>query len=264
MQRHIYRALWGMENLGATFEDKIAMIAEAGYDGVDGFLLPGAPPAAEFARIVRDHGLKLIMAAQIPERDQIEPTLKQLAEYEPVKIGVHSGRDSMTRDEASAYFEHALRVEEQIGIPVLHETHRGRILFTPWDTLHYLRQFDNLKIVADYSHWVNVCERLPDDQAEALELANRRAHHVHARIGYGEGPQVPDPSAPEYAGERAWHEHQWRQISQHRAAAGESVITITPEYGPAPYLHTLPHTNVPVADNWQICLWAMRQLRALV
>ncbi len=264
MELLIFRALWGMESLGGTFADKIALIAAAGYDGVDGYLLPDAPPPAEYARIVRDHGLKLIMAAQVTERDQLDATLEHLAAYEPITIGIHSGRDSMTRDQASAFFEHALHVETQIGIPVLHETHRGRILFTPWDTLYYLRQFDDLKIVADYSHWVNVCERLPDDQAEALALANQRAQHIHARIGYAEGPQVPDPAAPEYAAERAWHEQQWRQIIQQRAAAGASFVTITPEYGPPPYLHTLPHTNVPVADNWQICLWAQRELRALV
>ena len=32
-------------------------------------------------------------------------------------------------------------------------------------------------------------------------------------------------------------------------------MTIEPEHGPAPYLHTLPHTNVPVADLWAVNDW---------
>lgn len=259
----VFRSLWGMDNPAETFERKIERIAEAGYDGVEGFVLASTLPPAEFNAVVRANGLKLIMAAQIPTQADITPTLETLAAYEPIKIGIHPGRDSMTRDEGSAFFEQALRVEERIGIPVAHETHRGRILYSPWDTLYYLRQFDGLKLVADYSHWVNVCERLPEDQADALALANSRAAHIHARVGYEQGPQAPDPAAPEYAAQRAWHETQWRQIIANRRAAGDDIVTATPEYGPAPYLHTLPHTNVPVADNWQVCLWGMAQVRGL-
>ncbi len=102
---------------------------------------------------------------------------------------------------------------------------------------------------------------MPDDQREALELANRRAIHIHGRVGYEEGPQVPDPSAPEYAGHLAWHERQWQEIRQHRQQAGADYLTFTPEYGPPSYLHTLPHTNVPVADLWQVCLWGAARAR---
>jgi sugar phosphate isomerase/epimerase len=259
MHLHVFRALWGMT--GST-DEQIERIAAAGYDGVESFIGASDQSAAAFTALIRRHNLQLIMAGVVSSIAEIEPTLKQLAEYQPIKIGLHSGRDSMTHDEGCAFFEAALRVEEQIGIPVAHETHRGRILFTPWDTLYYLRQFDALKIVADYSHWVNVCERLPDDQAAALELANRRAFHIHARIGYEQGPQVPDPSAPEYAPQREWHERQWQQIRQDRA--GDEALTLTPEYGPPPYLHTLPHTRMPVADNWQVCLWGMQAARKLL
>ncbi len=258
MQLLIFRALWGMT--GST-EEQIARIAAAGYDGVEGFIGASTLSTADFTALVRSHGLKLIMAGAVDSTSALDATLQQLAEYEPIKIGLHSGRDSMSHDEGSAYFEAALRIEERLGIPVAHETHRGRILFAPWETLYYLRRFNELKIVADYSHWVNVCERLPDDQAEALDLANRRTAHIHSRIGYEEGPQVPDPAAPEYAAQRAWHEQQWRQILDYHADA--PAFTITPEYGPPPYLHTLPHTNVPVADNWEVCLWGMRTARAL-
>jgi hypothetical protein len=114
---------------------------------------------------------------------------------------------------------------------------------------------------ADFSHWVTVCERLPDDQEEALSLACSRTLHIHGRVGYEQGPQVPDPGAPEYGAHLAWHEARWDRIRKIHEEAGSSILTFTPEYGPPPYLHTTPRANEPVADLWEICLWQARRIR---
>lgn len=257
----VFKALWGMSG---GLEQQLEQIAAAGYDGVEAWvegimLQPGA-----FRRLVDSFHLKLVIAGPITLPAEIEPTLKHYAAFEPLKINIHSGRDSLTHDEGCAFFEQALKTEVAIGLPVSHETHRGRLLFTPWDTAFYLRQFPQLHITADYSHWVNVCERLPDDQHEALALANSRATHIHGRVGYEEGPQVPDPRAPEYAPQVAWHEQQWWAIKSARLAANDLPLTFTPEYGPPMYLHTLPHTSVPVADLWAICWHGMERARLLL
>jgi sugar phosphate isomerase/epimerase len=108
MQLLIFRALWGMTG---PFEAQIERIAAAGYDGVDGFPETSTLPPAEFSALVASHGLKLIMATQVNRREQLEPALQKLAEYAPLKIGLHSGRDSMSREEGCAFIEEALRVE---------------------------------------------------------------------------------------------------------------------------------------------------------
>jgi hypothetical protein len=257
MKLLVFRALWGMT--GPTAE-QIERIAAAGYDGIEG-APPEDMPRADFLRRLDEYHLKLILGAQVDARDQLEPTLKRLADYGPLKIGLHSGRDHFSRDEGRVYFETALRLEDDIRIPVGHETHRGRMFFSPWDTAFYLREFPALRIVADYSHWVNVCERLPNDQADALELANQRAIHIHGRVGYEEGPQVPDPAAREYAAQLEWHETHWQRIRQLHQERGADALTFTPEYGPPRYLHTLPHTDQPVADLWAICLWGAARAR---
>ena len=61
--------------------------------------------------------------------------------------------------------------------------------------------------------------------------------------------------------EPAWHEAQWQQIKQAHEQNGRDILTFTPEYCPSNYLHTLPHTNVPVADLWNVCLWAAERAR---
>lgn len=258
MQLCVFKALWGMTG---SLAENLDLIAGNGYDGVDAWIRDGAPTASELISLSEARGLRRVVATAVDSADDVGPTLRRLADYGPVRINLHSGRDSLWHDDGLRFFEAALKAEADIGVPVVHETHRGRLLFTPWDTAFYLRAFDTLHINADYSHWVNVCERLPDDQAEALALANERALYVHGRVGYEEGPQVPDPSAPEYAAHLAWHERQWQAIWRHRAAAGDAEFFFTPEYGPPAYLHTLPRTNEPVGDLWQICLWAKDRAR---
>jgi hypothetical protein len=261
MKLLVFRALWGMTG---PLHEQVARVAAAGYDGFELWPSQWTISRQEMLKLAADHGLKMIVGAAIDQPADLEPTLTELAAFDPIRINLHSGRDNMTAAEASAFFAEALRVEARIGVPVGHETHRGRILFTPWTTAGYLKQFDKLRITADYSHWVNVCERLPEDEAAALELANQRAVHVHGRVGYEEGPQVPDPSAPEYAAQLAWHERQWAQIKALHQQAGAEVMTFTPEYGPPNYLHTLPHTQMPVADLWQVCLWGAERARAML
>jgi len=253
-----FRALWGITG---ALPEQLERIAAAGFDGVEIWWAALEVQPAELRQLLDECGLQLIMATNVDTQGDIEPTLKRLAEYEPLRINLHSGRDSFTFAEGRAFFEEALRVESAVNVPVMHETHRGRTFFTPWNTATYLHQFSSLKITADYSHWVNVCERLPDDQAEAMALANQRAIHIHGRVGYEEGPQVPDPAAPEYAPQLAWHERQWAAIKLHRDNLDDYPLTFTPEYGPPPYLHTLPHTGLPVADLWNICLWATQRAR---
>ena len=258
MQTLIIKALWGMTG---SLTEQIERVAAAGYDGFELWPDQHTISRQELMALAASYNLKMIVGALVERKAQLEPTLKKLSDYGALRINLHSGRDSMSHAEASDFFGEALRIEDQIGVPVGHETHRGRILFTPWDTAYYLGQFENLKITADYSHWVNVCERLPVDRTEALALANSRVIHIHGRVGYEEGPQVPDPSAPEYAVQLGWHEAQWKKIKAVHAQNKHDILTFTPEYGPPNYLHTLPHTNVPVADLWQVCLWAAERAR---
>ncbi|KAA3646627.1 MAG: hypothetical protein DWQ07_10490 [Chloroflexi bacterium] len=262
MQLKVLRSLWGTDE-SIPVEKRLEQVAAAGFDGVDGFPAEGYAPA-EYRKLVESFGLELLVGGIAERTEELETILGGLAEYEPLRIGLMGGLDAMSREEGEAFFEEALRIEESIGIPVAHETHRGRILFSPWDAAYYLKRFPELKVLADFSHWVNVCERLPDDQETHLALARRHTVHVHGRVGYAEGPQVPDPAAPEYADELAWHEGQWKAIWEMREAAGDEMFTFTPEYGPPPYLHTLPHSNEPVADLWEICVWTMQRAREVL
>jgi hypothetical protein len=97
------------------------------------------------------------------------------------------------------------RSRAQLGVPIVHETHRQRLLYSPYSTAELLAlpELKALKVNADLSHWCCVCEHVfdgasPRDDFWPATLALVAAHceFVHMRVGYEEGPQVRALSLP--------------------------------------------------------------------
>jgi hypothetical protein len=85
--------------------------------------------------------------------------------------------------------------------------------------------------------------------------------HIHARVGHAHAPQVSDPRALEWQPAVEAHVHWWKKIADSKRHAGAQFLTITPEFGPPPYLPVLPFTETPVASQWEINLHMMQLLR---
>src|SRR5690606_5990217 len=116
----------------------------------------------------------------------------------PLYINCHSGRDFYSIDQNLPFIRHTGNLSTANGVPVYHETHRGRMLFAAHVTRQYLEREPSLHLTLDISHWCNVHESMLENQDEAVRLALSRTGHIHARIGHPEGPQVNDPRAPEW------------------------------------------------------------------
>jgi hypothetical protein len=100
-----------------------------------------------------------------------------------------------------------------------------------------------------------------EDQEEDVALACLRTRHIHGRVGYPEGPQVPDPRAPEWAPHAARHEMWWDAILNNLIAIGWQPITFVAEYGPPPYTHRIPFTLEPLSDPWELSLYTAQRIR---
>ena len=70
---------------------------------------------------------------------------------------------------------------------------------------------------------------------------------THARVGAPREIQVGDPSAPEHASLLATYEQWWALLWANQQARNVPVL-IEAEYGPSPYMPSLPHTGMPVSD----------------
>mgnify|MGYP001268684794 CR=1 FL=1 len=266
MELKLIKAVWGMDE---TWPERFRKIAEAGYQGLE-TPMPAPEDEAVFRELQEQYKLDLVIQVYSGLEEHrhslsgkvhylsLEEQVERARTFQPILINSQSAKDAMPYEEQLYYFEKAIALEKKIGIPISHETHRGRATFTPWTTARLLKDLPDLRIAADFSHWCNVCESILPDQEQNLRLAIERSIHIHGRVGFEHGPQVPDYRAPEYAYALAAHERWWDAIIAEHLKRGEKYLTFTPEFGPPGYMHTQPYTQMPVVDLWEIC-FAMGQ-----
>ena len=191
-------------------------------------------------------------------REQVDTAL----ELNPRFINAHSGFDAWTRGEMSEFYGQVQDWEATVPVPITHETHRGRCFHSPWVVRDLLPELKRLRFTVDFSHWCCVAERLIDDQLDLIRAVAWQTYHIHARVGHSQGPQVPDPRDPAWAEAVAAHERWWDIVWDIQAAAGQTITTLTPEFGPFPYLLNTVGTTEPVADLAAICRWQADRQRA--
>src|ERR1035437_2810834 len=190
---------------------------------------------------------------------------RRAVECAPLIVNCHTGADFFSFEENLSLFRLPLELEHESGIPFCHEQHRGRAFYNAPVTLRYLRELPALRINADFSHW-QVVHESDDLQAhrETVQAVIDHAWHIHARVGFSQGPQVPDPSAPEWAPQLGIYVDWWQRIVDARRAQGAEFLTVAPEFGPEPYMPMVPHLRRPVADAWEINCWMRRYLSSVL
>ena len=260
---------WGYEHL--SWQDFADYAADHGYDGLEIAFPRNTPPAeldaAWEAATRRD--LPIILqhfdtyeGDFTEHRDLYAAWFEMIRGYDALKVNSQTGKDFFAFRQNTELFAIADAFATSSGVPVVHETHRNKFSFAAHVTRDYLERLPDLRLTLDVSHWVCVAESFLADQPEALALAISRTDHLHARVGHVEGPQVPDPRAPEWAEAVETHFGWWDRMVERHRAEGASEMTVTAEFGPAPYTTLLPHSKQPIADQWAINAWITETLRA--
>ena len=183
---------WGSALLSySVFFEKVK---EAGYDGVEMSLPFDKKEKSEFYVFLRSLTWNLWPSTGRPQilipiytgRFTGEHLLN-LAEADPLFINSQTGKDYFSFEENAELIDIAFRVEEETGIPVVHETHRGKFSFALHITSRYLERIPDLELGLDLSHWCNVAESLLHDQQDSLDLAlsPHQAYSCESRICRG-------------------------------------------------------------------------------
>lgn len=264
MKIKFYAPQWGNTLLFDTF---CQHVKTAGYDGVEMALPFEQREKQEILDCLTKHGLELVgqywqsLEADLHEHAaNYEKYLRNLIAAKPVFINCQTGKDYFTFDQNKHLFDLAAKISSETGVRIIHETHRGKSLFAASITRNYLTKIPGLRITLDISHWCNVHESLLADQADAVNLALEHTDHIHSRVGHPEGPQVNDPRAPEWEEALQAHLGWWDQVVAMHQKNG-TTMTVTTEFGPATYMPTLPFSQMPVANQWDINVHMMNLLK---
>jgi hypothetical protein len=257
MELKIFATGWGYDYLTQLeFLEKMRL---AGYDGFDMWLPNDSTRRKELFDYLQHHQMPIIVQQHQAAGDTFEQfkeefiaNLYNCAEADPLFINSHTGRDYFTFEQNLELFDAAFEFTGKTGITVMHETHRKRALYAPGPANEYFKAREQLRITADFSHWVCVTESMLDGFTGIMQEAIKRTGHIHSRVGFEEGPQVSHPGAPEwdYALQKflTW----WDQIAGSYQQQNSKYFTITTEFGPQPYMPSIPFTNEPVASQFEV------------
>ena len=263
----IFAAHWGNNELAPqVFIDRVKA---AGFDGIEMSLPLDAAARDDWSSRIAAAGLGLIAAQwETVFHSSFEPHKQALAELlenacaaRPLHINSQTGKDYFTPAQNRELLELAAAISRKHGVPIFHEIHRSRFSCHPMLLLPYLEQMPELQLTADLSHWCCACESLLDDQPQTMATTLPHVRHIHARVGHAQGPQVADFRAPEAQAALQAHLSWWDEVIRLRRAAGAERMTLTPEFGPAPYTQTLPYTQQEVSNAWELNVAMLELLR---
>lgn len=257
---------WGYEG---TMDAFCAKAKKEGYDGIENWWPDDKKEQDEMFAALKKYGLEVGFmygawqtnpAEHLMHFKKVMDVIAKQKIQQPLYINLHSGKDYFSFDDNKKFIEYTNALAKETGILICHETHRGRMLYSAPITKEFINKYPELKLTLDISHWCNVHESLLEDQPETIDLALQRTEHIHARIGYAEGPQVNDPRAPEWDYAVKQHFGWWDKVVERKKKAGEPITFLT-EFGPPLYMPTLPHTLQPVSDQWAINVHMLQLLR---
>ncbi|WP_133468127.1 sugar phosphate isomerase/epimerase family protein [Paraglaciecola marina] len=258
MKLNFHKSFW---EAPCTTEQDLHQLLERthrdGYQGTELFL-PFFDFDAELTLAAhRQHSLNIITGIATEGSNlaehlrSMERQVEKALSFNPILINSHTGRDIFSLEDNLVLFEHALELEQKFDICITHETHRFRPTFSTFDTEKIVAALPELKLNLDISHWMVVHESDLNDQLARLKKIFPQVHHIHARVGFEEGPQVTNPQDSLWKSHVDNHVKLWQSVIDFAKKRNQEDFTITPEFGPFPYAHVQPQSHQPLADIWE-------------
>jgi sugar phosphate isomerase/epimerase len=260
---------WGSSHL--DFKLFLKQVKNAGYDGVEMSLPANTAEKNLIHKMIRDNDLILI--AQHWEtvtndfdahKIEYRKRLVNLATVTPLFVNSQTGKDYFSFNQNAELIEIATEISQKYGVKIIHETHRGKFSFAAHVTADYLQKLPHLRLALDISHWCNVAESYLVDQQDAVSLAILRTDHIHSRVGFPEGPQIPDPRVSEWKEALQVHVGWWKRVVERKISEGQALFTISPEFGPFPYMTMLPFTRQPISNQWELNVFMKNLLKSVL
>lgn len=256
---------WGFEDI--PWDTFLSEVKKEGFSGIEWFPFGESGDYHEVLALLKKYELDfaIVMAVIEPYTNfehylnRLEKDIHQLMSIReenqtPLFFSAQTGREFFSEKQIIACLMLCKQMEDKYQTPIYQETHRNKWSYAAHVVAPILDREPGLKLTFDVSHWFCVSESYLEDQQDAVNKAIEQTRHIHARVGSTQSSQVWDPADPEYKEALAAHLAIWdRWIIQMKS--NNRPITITPEFGPVPYLVKGDRTNDLKDEQWLINLW---------
>ena len=256
---------WGFEAI--PWDTFLKQVKEEGFAGIEWFPFAELGDYRKVLELLRYYELDfaIVMAVIEPYTtyenylSKLEKDLHQLMEIRdktkaPLFFSAQIGREFFDEEQLAKCLALCKQIEEEYQTPIYQETHRNKWAYAAHVVAPVLEKAPTLKLTLDVSHWFCVSESYLADQQDAVNKAIKHTKHIHARVGSTQSSQVWDPANAEYAEALSAHLAIWDRWVAHMKLTNQP-ITITPEFGPAPYLVKGNRTGDMSHEQWRINVW---------
>jgi hypothetical protein len=255
----VFQSLWAMERRQPgvperPMEENFRRIADAGYHGL---CVDPAVHEIESCRALKplylEYGLKCMVNAFPATPDELKPLLKLARDLDACLVNVIGQVMPQTVDEGLPVIRRWMQDAQEVGLPLLFETHRDCTLNDLHYTLQLIEAEPGMRLCADLSHYVIDREmRLPlsENDRDHVRRILERSDSFQGRVANGEQIQVQIdfPQHQDWVAQfRAW----WREgIGLWRRCNGpDATLTFLCELGPPPYAMTDARQQ-ELSDRW--------------
>jgi hypothetical protein len=256
----VFQSMWAMERrrpdgLEWSLEEKLEMIAAAGYDGVD--VVASDPIAGRIGPLLDRYGLAATVTAFPKSVPDLEPAIGLARDLAARHLNIIGQVYPFTVEAGAAYVHGWLRLCETAGMPVTIETHRDAITTDLLYTLQLMDAVPEMRLSADLSHFVVAREfgwPISDEVRAQITLVLQRADAFQGRVASREQVQLPI-GFPQH---RDWFEvflGWWEEgfrLWRNRAAK-DARLNFLCELGPKEYAIT-GADGFELSDRWQDAL----------
>ena len=244
MNLQVFQSYWGMTDLPYladewSREEKVAHIAEAGFDGIE-FLMEETEHREAMVAHCEKYNLKRgnIVFPWSPEdfKDDVKAALEGGAGH----INLQPMPMPRTVAECVDYIRECIDIAGEADIPLFFETHRDRMTTDMYFTLDLMEAVPEMKLCGDLYHFLVAREfagpPISEENQAYMTQIIERCGLFHGRVASREQVQVPIS----FPHNQIWFDlfaGWWEQGFKHfKASAPEgSTLTFVVELGPASY-----------------------------
>ena len=196
----VYQSLWAMELRGPngfehSDEERFQMIADAGFAGV--CLDPNVDEIEEnLARkpLFEKHGLECMVNAFPKNDDDLRALLAFSKDMNATTVSLIGTVYPVSVEEAAPIIRAWEAISEEMGVPIMFETHRDCITNDMFMTLQLIEAIPEMRLCADFSHYVlgrELSLPMSDEFSTHFDRLINRSDCFQGRIANREQIQIP-------------------------------------------------------------------------
>jgi hypothetical protein len=194
----------------------------------------------ELSSLLKRLPLSLIAQGWAADAADARTWFERAERFNALALNLHLGHAYLPEDEAAAMLDQVHALSDAFGIPVMLETHRGRLTQDLYRASSLIARRPETVIALDISHYLVAGETLGGSEQlfrQHIAPLLARTALIHGRVSNGQSIQVFSTDRFAYTEllQSLWQRAMEAWLEQAPAGA---VLVFEPELGPPPYAFT--------------------------